>query len=297
MKMTFEQLNIFVAVAEREHLTRAAEYLRLTPSAVSASIKNLEAFYNVQLFHRVGRRIELTDTGRIFLGEAKAVLSRAQSAALILSELGQIKRGTLNIQASQTIATYWLPPRLMRFHAEYPGVEIGLNVGNTKAAVEAVLEGTADIGFIEGSIDQPELVIRRIAHDELVIVAAPSHPLADGRPVTVEQLVGDASWILREAGSGTRSEFEAALEAEGGDASALNIALVLPSNEAVLSAVRGSMALSAVSRLAALPLLQLGQLKAVAFPLPARGFRSIRHKERHFSEASKALIKVCMLQV
>jgi DNA-binding transcriptional LysR family regulator len=295
--MTFEQLSIFVAVAEREHLTRAAEHLRLTPSAVSASIKNLEAFYNVQLFHRVGRRIELTDTGRIFLGEAKAVLSRAQSAALILSELGQMKRGTLNIQASQTIATYWLPPRLMRFHAEYPGVEIGLNVGNTKAAVDAVLEGTADIGFIEGSVDQPELVIRRIAHDELVIVAAPGHPLADGRPVAVEQLIGEASWILREAGSGTRSEFEAALKAEGGAADALYISLVLPSNEAVLSAVRGSTALSAVSRLAALPLLQLGQLKEVNFPLPSRGFRSIRHKERHFGEASKALIKVCMLQV
>ncbi len=77
--MTFEQLSIFVAVAERQHLTKAAEALRLTPSAVSAAIKVLEGFYNVQLFHRVGRGIELTEAGRVFLDEAKAVLSRAQS--------------------------------------------------------------------------------------------------------------------------------------------------------------------------------------------------------------------------
>lgn len=121
--MTFEQLAIFVAVAEREHLTRAAEALRLTPSAVSASIKALEAFYNVQLFQRVGRGIELTQAGRAFLGEARAVLARAEAASLVLSELGSLSRGKLTIHASQTIATYWLPPRLMAFHDRYPGIE------------------------------------------------------------------------------------------------------------------------------------------------------------------------------
>lgn len=293
--MTFEQLTIFVAVAQREHLTRAAEALRLTPSAVSSAIKALEAFYNVQLFHRVGRRIELTETGRIFLVEAKAVLTRAQSAALILSELGDMKRGTLNIHASQTISTYWLPPRLMRFHEQYPGIGIELTVCNTLAATKAVLDGTADMGFIEGSIDQPELVVRRLAFDELVVVAAPGHPLADGQAVAAGRLVSETSWILREAGSGTRSEFEAALSAEGGDPQSLRAALVLPSNEAVLSAVKSSKAVAAVSLLAATPLLQLGELKQVNFPIPARGFRSIRHKERYFSDACKALITVCML--
>ncbi|MGO7645885.1 LysR family transcriptional regulator, partial [Rhizobium ruizarguesonis] len=76
--MTFEQLAIFVAVAEREHLTKAAFEIGLTPSAVSSSIRNLETSYGVELFHRVVRRIELTYEGRVFLGEARATLARAK---------------------------------------------------------------------------------------------------------------------------------------------------------------------------------------------------------------------------
>ena len=115
--MTLEQLAILIAVAEREHLTRAADAINLTPSAVSSAIKNLEQHYGVELFHRVGRRIELTDTGRIFFGEARETLARARSAELVLSELGGLMRGTLSVHASQTIASYWLPPRLMAFRA------------------------------------------------------------------------------------------------------------------------------------------------------------------------------------
>ena len=83
--MTFEQLAIFVAVAEREHLTHAAEAIHLTPSAVSSAIKNLEAYYGVELFHRVGRRIELTDTGRSFLGEARATLAPSLASRLAIA--------------------------------------------------------------------------------------------------------------------------------------------------------------------------------------------------------------------
>ena len=114
--MTLEQLRIFVAVAEREHLTRAAEALNLTPSAVSSAIRVLEERYATALFHRTGRRIELTEAGLAFLPEARATLARAQSADLFLTEIGGLKRGTLTLAASQTVAGYWLPPRLMRFH-------------------------------------------------------------------------------------------------------------------------------------------------------------------------------------
>ncbi|MGA7972648.1 MAG: LysR family transcriptional regulator, partial [Pseudolabrys sp.] len=106
--MTLEQLRIFVAVAACEHVTRAAESLRLTQSAVSAAISALESRYNVSLFDRVGRRIELNESGRLFLGEARAVLARAAAAELALSEMSGLKRGTLSVYASQTIASYWL---------------------------------------------------------------------------------------------------------------------------------------------------------------------------------------------
>src|SRR5262245_60708760 len=126
--MSLEQLRIFVAVAERQHMTRAAEALNLTQQAVSAAVVALENAYRTALFHRVGRRIELTEAGRLFLEEARSVLNRAAAAELALSELGGLKRGTLAVQASQTIANYWLPRRLVSFHRAYP--EIALRVAS-----------------------------------------------------------------------------------------------------------------------------------------------------------------------
>src|SRR5262249_10184228 len=113
--MTLEQLRIFEAVAQREHVTRAAEALNLTQSAVSAAIAALEDRHAVALFSRVGRRIELTDAGRLFLDEASAVLARARAAELALSEIAGLERGALTIYASQTIASYSLPFRLVSF--------------------------------------------------------------------------------------------------------------------------------------------------------------------------------------
>src|SRR5258708_27644526 len=124
--MTLDQRRIFVAVAERQHVTRAAAALNLAQSAVSAAIATLEGRHGAQLFHRVGRGIELTEAGTLFLIEARAVLARAEAAELVLSELGGLKRGTLVVQASQTIAGYWLPRHLVAFHRAHPGIGIRL---------------------------------------------------------------------------------------------------------------------------------------------------------------------------
>ena len=107
--MTLEQLRVFVAVAKRQHVTRAAEALNIAQSAASTSIATLEGRHDAKLFHRVGRGTELTEAGTLFLAEVRAVLARAEAAELVLSELGGPKRGTLIVQASHTIASYWLP--------------------------------------------------------------------------------------------------------------------------------------------------------------------------------------------
>jgi DNA-binding transcriptional LysR family regulator len=111
--MTLEQLRIFVEVASREHVTRAAEVLNLTQSAVSAAISALEMRHGVILFDRVGRRIALTEAGRLFVDEARGVLERARAAELALADLGGSAAGVLRIHASQTVASYWLPSRLV----------------------------------------------------------------------------------------------------------------------------------------------------------------------------------------
>ncbi len=284
--MTLEQLRIFIAVAEREHLTQAAEALNLTPSAVSSAIRVLEERYGIALFHRTGRRIELTETGAAFLPEAKATLARAAGADLFLTEIGGLKRGTLTLAASQTVAGSWLPPRLMRFKADYPAIDIRLGASNTEQVADAVLEGQAELGFVEGIVDHPALAQRVVAHDRVVIVAPSGHPLA-GRPADAAMLTA-ARWVLREPGSGTRSALTATLADHGVKEDALDVALSLPSNEAVRSAVLSGGALTAVSFAVVEDDIAAGRLMPVGFDLPERAFRLLRHKERYRSKAARA---------
>jgi DNA-binding transcriptional LysR family regulator len=290
--MTFEQLAIFVAVAEREHLTKAAAAIHLTPSAVSASIRNLEQHYGVELFHRIGRRIELTPTGRIFLEEARTLLARSKSVELILSELGGMQRGSLSVFASQTIASYWLPPRLMEFHNNFPGIELNLTIGNTRTVADAVISGEADLGLVEGELDEPALAASIVARDELVLVVGPSHPWAGKKALTADD-VREGRWVMREVGSGTRSAFEETLDGMGIKASALNTVLVLPSNESILCALLAGSGATAVSRLAAQQYIESGRLCEIDFPASVREFRLLKHKERHASKAALTLIEIC----
>lgn len=204
--MTFEQLVIFVATAERQHLTQAAQSLRLTPSAVSAAIKSLETFYEVKLFDRVGRGIQLTREGRVFLREAKETLAKVKAAEAVLAELGNLKTGILDVQASQTIANYWLPPRLLGFSQAYPGIDVNLTIGNTAAVAAAIINGDAELGFIEGILDEPALSTSTIASDKLVVVAA-----SEFRDVENVTDLSRLQWIMRERGSGTRAVLEQAL--------------------------------------------------------------------------------------
>jgi DNA-binding transcriptional LysR family regulator len=295
--MTLEQLRIFVEVAERQHLTQAAAALALMPSAVSASIKALEERYGTPLFNRVGRRIETSEAGNIFLLEARRTLASARAAELTLAELGGMKRGTLTIQASQTIASYWLPPFLVLFSQVYPSIAQSVTVDNTHNVAQAVVQGIADLGFVEGAIDEPTLSVEAVAEDRMVAVVAPDHPWAAGNALRPEELLA-AQWILREEGAGTRSAFESALAVYGLSIGSLQIALALPSNEAVRTAVMSGPFATVMSELVVASHLQAGLLAKANFQLAARAFQMLRHKERHktFSEIFRLWINNATLE-
>ena len=289
--MTLEQLRVFVAVAERQHVTRAAEALNIAQSAVSASIAALEERYGAKLFHRVGRRIELTEAGALFLVEARAVLARAESAELVLSELGELKRGVLSVYASQTIAGYWLPRYLVAFRRSYPGVAIRLSIGNTSQAAAAVRGGETDLGFVEGEVDDPALISEPVARDQLVIVVGAKHPWSEVKGLSKQDLL-NVDWVLREPGSGTRSGFEHALEGLGLSIHNLRVTLELPSNEAVRAAVEAGMGATATSASVAAPSLEAGLLRQPRFTLPERCYYALRHAERYRSRAAETLMDI-----
>lgn len=286
MQMTLEQLRIFVAVAERQHMTRAAEVLHLTQSAVSAAIAALEARHDVRLFHRVGRGIELTDAGRAFLDDARAVLTRAADAEQALTDRGALLRGRLMLVASQTIASYWLPRFLARFSTDYPGVVIDLAMANTAQAAEQVLAGDFELGFVEGMVDHPALARWPVGEDALHLVRA--EPAAG---VDADRL-RRTPWVMREPGSGTRTSLEAALARMGICPAELKVALTLPSNEAVRTAVAAGEGVACLSSLVVEPLVGLGQLHRLDLVLPPRSFYGLRHKERYRSRAAEVLLDI-----
>lgn len=286
--MTLDQLRIFVAVAERQHVTRAAEALNLTQSAVSSAVTTLEGRHGVALFDRVGRNIVLNEAGATFLIEAKAILARVEAAQDALDDLGGLKRGRLSIHASQTIAGWWLPARLTRFHQAHPGIRIEVSIGNTREVADAVLEGRAELGLVEGELDEPALSRSVLDHDELVLVVAADHPAAqDGAgPPDLKQM----TWVLREPGSGTRSAFEAALNQRGLAIDALDVAMTLPGNEAVAAAVEAGAGATVVSRNVVAARLRAGILAALPLTLPDRPFWLLRHKQRYRSKAGEVFL-------
>ncbi|MEZ5784492.1 MAG: LysR family transcriptional regulator [Rhizobiaceae bacterium] len=289
--MTFDQLRIFLAVAEREHVTRAAESLNLTQSTVSGAIAALEGRYNVKLFHRIGRRIELTEEGRIFAGEARAIVATVRSAEAIVADLGGAPRGSLSIFASQTIASYWLPQHLVNFRELHPQVDLRLAAGNTAQCLHAVNVGAADLGFIEGVIDDPGVSVDLVARDRLVIVVGHDHPWAGRAPPSVSDLC-ELQWVLRENGSGTRSTFEEAMRMQGVLPSDLHVAIELPSNEGICNAVATGKFATAVSESVAQEGINAGRLVTVPFELPSRAFNVIRQRQRHQSRAGKAFLEM-----
>ena len=285
--LSLEQLRVFVAVAEALHVTRAAEMLHMTQSAASASIAALESRYDTKLFHRVGRRIELTPEGECFLPEARAVLQRAAAAELAISELAGHARGVLRVAASQTVVNNWLPERLVAYHAQFPGVRVDVIPCNTEQAERAVLDGAADLAVVEGEVEGDALATFAVPGDRLVLVLPAGSPLARRKRIDGDALRKSA-WVMRERGSGTRRMTEELLRARGVDPQSVNVAIELPSNESVLAAVETGVGVTVVSELAArrhdLPMLDL--------PLPPRSFTVLHHRERKPNRAQRALLEL-----
>ena len=289
--MTLEQLRVFVAVAERQHVTQAARVLNLAQSAASSAIAALESRHDTKLFDRVGRHIELTEAGQAFLVEARTVLARAEAAELALMEFGGLKRGTLSVEASQTIASHWLPRHLVAFRRAYPQIDIRLAMANTAQVITAVETRTTELGFVEDAVHGEQLTSTPVARDQVVVVVSPDHPWAEQTDLTPTDIL-DGEWVLREPGSGTRSVFEDALVKFGVDPGSLHIRLELPSNEAVRAAVEAGLGATVISASVAAPSIEAGLLYQVDFHLPTREFYVISHRERCKSRAAEALLEM-----
>jgi DNA-binding transcriptional LysR family regulator len=267
--------------------------LGITQSAASAAIAALETRYRAKLFDRVGRGIQLTETGRRFLHEARAVVDRASVAKGVLEELAGGMTGTVLIAASQTIASYWLPRRLTLFHAANPGVQLNVIVRNTREVESAVVEGGANLGLVEGPTQHPALTRLQVDTDHpLLVVAKGAPPLPRNKRGQIE--LRAIPWVIREAGSGTRHVLEELAAREGLTLDDLNIFLVLPDNEAIREAVEAGAGATIISEHVVASAIAGGTLRANPIDLPPRDFVIVEHRNRHASTAQLFLVNHLM---
>ncbi len=289
MRYTLRQLEVFLAVARAESVNQAAKALFMSQSAASGSLSDLERQFDVQLFDRVGKRLQLNQLGRSLRPRAEAVLEQARELEQTLEKHKDV--GQLRIGATLTIGNYLAVPLMAQFMRAHPGAALTLAVANTEEIARQVENFEIDVGLVEGEIEHADLRLTAWRDDELVVFCAPSHPLARKRVLKDEDL-RQAAWIVRERGSGTRQAFDRAMRGLLPD---LQIALALQHTEAIKGAVAAGLGIGCISRIALEDAFRIGTLKPCA--VPHRDFRRqfffLLHKRKYLSPGVERWLELC----
>jgi DNA-binding transcriptional LysR family regulator len=289
MRYTLRQLEVFLAVARAESVSRAAETLAMSQSAVSGALSDLERQFDVQLFDRIGKRLQLGALGRAVRAQAEAMLDQARDFERALESKKDI--GRLRIGATLTIGNYLAVPLMARFMREHPGAELTLAVANTEEIARQVANFEIDVALVEGEIEHADLDVSAWRADELVVFCAPTHPFARKRALKDEDL-RTAAWIVREQGSGTRQTFDRAMR---GLLPELQIALSLQHTEAIKGAVEAGLGVGCISRMTLAHELSRGSLKACR--VPHRDFRRqfffLLHKQKFRNAGIQRWLDLC----
>jgi DNA-binding transcriptional LysR family regulator len=294
MKLTLRQLKIFQAVALHGSTSAAARNVPLSQSATSAAVNELEQALGTLLFDRVGKRLLLNDRGRSLLPAARAVLDGARDIERSFASSDSAALLDLKIFASTTIGNYVLPRVLARYRALHRDAALDMRIGNTLDVVTAVREFSTDLGFIEGPCHVPDVSVLPWLEDELVLIAAPTHPLAldacRGR-LTAKQLM-QALWLLREPGSGTREAVEQALMPHLPNIRSM---MTLGSSEAIKNAAAAGLGISCLSQAVVRDLVAADRLVVLATRLPRlmRRFSVIHHRAKLLSEPLQGFVAYC----
>ncbi len=292
MKYTLRQLEVFLETARLGSLNRAADSLSMSQSAASDSLKELENQFDILLFDRAGKRLQLNDMGRLLVPRAEELLVRAREIERNLSLHQDV--GTIRIGATMSIGNTLCIPLIHKYRQRYAESPVKLEVGNTEKINQMVTGFELDVGMIEGEITNPALHISPWRRDELIIFCNREHPLASRAWLTTRDLQ-QAAWILREPGSGTRQTFDRVMHDL---LPSLSTELELQQNEAIIQAVKNGMGLGCLSRLALAEDIAAGKL----LPLQARGRRFTRnfylllHKQKYRSAAIEHWLALCLEQ-
>jgi DNA-binding transcriptional LysR family regulator len=278
--MSDRRLQALHAVAKYRSFTKAADALCMTQPAVTFQIRQLEDHFDTRLFDRAGGRIALTPAGTVALDYADRILALYGELDAKMKELTRREVGPLTIGASTTLAEFLLPRIVGEFKSRHPGIVPQLVVANSEAVQARVAERSFDLGFIEGDSYLRTLSTDVCCEDELQVVCAPSHPLAQQKTVAVKTLTEHA-YIIREVGSGTREVIDHYLQKAGLSLDSLNVIMEATSPEAVKGLVATGLGFTIISRAAVEKEVRLGDLVRIPLEPPLLRHLSVVYpKER-----------------
>ncbi len=289
MHFTLKQLKVFLAVASHENVSMAAEELAMSQSAASTALKELEQRFDVVLFDRVGKRLQLNEQGALLRPQAAALLTQAEqieSSLIRHSDVGELKVG-----ATLTIGNYVAIGIMAAFIQDHPSAQVELDVENTQAIASKVRNFELDIGLIEGELQEPDLDVQYWRDDTLSVFCSPQHPLAKKKELSDVDLK-QADWIIREKGSGTRQAFDRAMS---GMLSEIILRLELQHTEGIKRAVEAGLGIGCLSELTLQDAFKRGTLVPLLAPQRdwTRKFYFILHKQKFLSRGVQSWIDHC----
>jgi len=240
---TLRQLKVFEAAARNLSFSRAADELHLSQPGVSMQVKELEDHAGLPLFERIGRTMHVTEAGRELLARTHEILRALKDGQDALDGLRGLERGHLNLGVTST-AKYFAPQLLARFRRQYPALEFRLAVSNREAVIGQLAGKEVDLAIMGRPPEGLPTVAESFAPHPFVIIAAPDHPLAGRRRIAVPRLA-EETFLVREAGSGTRSAMQHFVDEHG---IRIKVGMEMTSNETIKQAVMAGMGVSFLSR-------------------------------------------------
>ncbi len=279
--MSDRRLKVFHAVAKLLSFTKAAEALHMTQPAVTFQVRQLEEYFNTRLFDRTHNKVNLTPAGNKVYEFADRIFDLYDEMENSVRELTGEISGALTIGASTTIAEYMLPTLLGQFKAKYPEINIRLKVSNTEGIVSMVEHNVIDLGVVEASVSNKNLIVEACHDDQLVVVTPPNHEMAKRQGAVKAEDLKAFPFICREEGSGTREVILKYLQDSGISPTDMNFCLELGSPEALKGAVEAGMGISILSRSTIAKELKLKTLCELQLDPPlSRPFSFVRQRQK-----------------
>jgi DNA-binding transcriptional LysR family regulator len=201
--LNFTQLRVFFFAAKFQSFTIAAQKLFITQPAVTAQIKLFEEYCGLKLFKKKGRKIYLTDQGQTVFNYTCKVFEYVEEIEKVIYEMKELKRGILRLGTTKTYARFFMPFLMTSFHEEYPDIKIRLDEGSSLDMVNSLLDLKNEVAIVAKAEDNAEVCFIPFSHEELVLILAPNHRLANRKTIYAKDLSVEPI-IMKETGSGTR---------------------------------------------------------------------------------------------